>query len=348
MFNFEKLPEKTNDTSKDDSTVSSIKKNLRKGVLGLAGLLALHSTTEAQVHKDDVKPLYVMSETDPRYQAYNDSLNLWKAYQFQKTNIHSEPLVRQMAKEVGMSYEDLKAQRQKNFTQNARGALDAKKYSYDSFKYDPTQQYDPIDPSVGDQKIFDYYKTLSFHGPVILGKYSSPDIVHKNIRPVKEYFDGVATSPVYQKPEQPVFIEGTPQADAAHKQELMKGVGLYTGKIDGDWGNKSIIAWKKYEEQEQEKENVANVVQQSKKMKEENKEPLRNMFAIKETGSPDVTNTPESLSEKPKDKIVFEPHTVNLFGGKGQYVYYNNVGYATPITQKEFERLKSNGVEEIK
>lgn len=57
--------------------------------------------------------------------------------------------------------------------------------------------------------------------------------------------------PVYKKPQE-VFLKGTPTYDIAKKQEELKNAGLYLGKIDGVWGNKSNIAWENYQKQKQE------------------------------------------------------------------------------------------------
>lgn len=41
--------------------------------------------------------------------------------------------------------------------------------------------------------------------------------------------------------------------------------------------------------------------------------------------------------------IAFEPETTNMTGGKGQYVFYDEMGNARVITEQEYARLKENG-----
>ena len=55
-------------------------------------------------------------------------------------------------------------------------------------------------------------------------------------------------------PKQPVFVKGTPQAINAEKQIMLKEQGLYSGKIDGDWGRLSKAAWRKYQDSQQTKD----------------------------------------------------------------------------------------------
>lgn len=56
---------------------------------------------------------------------------------------------------------------------------------------------------------------------------------------------GFSGTPYKSKQE---FIEKTSDPEVIRKQKLLKEAGLYKGTIDGDWGDKSKEAWKKYEE----------------------------------------------------------------------------------------------------
>lgn len=73
-----------------------------------------------------------------------------------------------------------------------------------------------------------------------------PNIVHTTIKPTA-WIDGA----YYDRPNNPVFLKGTKQADNAEKQIMLQKAGLYKGNIDGIWGNKSIAAMQQYERQQQ-------------------------------------------------------------------------------------------------
>ena len=68
-----------------------------------------------------------------------------------------------------------------------------------------------------------------------------PNIVHTTIKPTA-WIDGA----YYDRPNNPVFLKGTKQADNAEKQIMLQKAGLYKGNIDGIWGNKSIAAMQQY------------------------------------------------------------------------------------------------------
>jgi hypothetical protein len=170
-----------------------------------------------RAQKGGRQPITVTNPNDPRLKAYNDSLNLFKAYEFQKKNANYKPLLEEYSKSLAttrapMTPEQLGKIREKNMGKVGATQKLVRAYDYNSFKKNPSQNFDPMKTKLGDNKIYDYYRSLSFNEPVAIGKYSSPDIVHKNIRPVGEYFDGIATSPVYKKPVQPIVYnkDGTP------------------------------------------------------------------------------------------------------------------------------------------
>ena len=129
-------------------------------------------------------------------QMYNDSLNLWKAYQFQKT--HAAPGYNAWLYEMGKSYpggpEALRKVREKN-----KGKIGSVYYNKESKAnyFNKPKNYDPI--YAEEEPIVDYYKRLKFTGPTQIGVHSSPDIWHKYINPVASYNDG-SLSPVYKKP----------------------------------------------------------------------------------------------------------------------------------------------------
>lgn len=130
-------------------------------------------------------------------QMYNDSLNLYKAYQFQKSN--AKPGYEAWLKDFGSMYpggpEELRKAREKNI-----GKFGAKFYDKESkknFYNEPNHMYDPANKE--EQPIIDYYNKLKFTGPTKIGKHSSPDLWHKYIDPIGRHYDG-SMSPIYKKP----------------------------------------------------------------------------------------------------------------------------------------------------
>ena len=149
---------------------------------------------------------------------YDDSLNLYKAYQFQKSHINPKPALQefvnhynQMRREYPemrrpgdprtLTVEQLMKTRKANFNRQLP------KYShkdYQQVKRNPRGGFDPMDRRTGDYAIYNYYKSLPFNNDVALGNYSSPDVWHSKINPSGSYFDGIAFSPKYKKPVEPV------------------------------------------------------------------------------------------------------------------------------------------------
>lgn len=150
-----------------------------------------------------------------RQEAYSDSLNLYKAYQFQKANqlpfkegadpIELESL-RQFYENVkGKTLEEGLEGRKNNITRD----IDRYKWDYNratehtefSSKEELLKEF-PHDPSI--EKIYNYYESLPFYDKINIGNTSSPDLYHRSIKPVDSYWDGSHVSPVYKKPTQPV------------------------------------------------------------------------------------------------------------------------------------------------
>ena len=78
---------------------------------------------------------------------------------------------------------------------------------------------------------------------------SSPDLAHKTIKPIGSYSEDNKDGPlnaIYKKPVQPYYEEGSKKAEIIKKQIELKEAGLYEGKIDGIWGDKSQAAWEQY------------------------------------------------------------------------------------------------------
>lgn len=132
-------------------------------------------------------------------QMYNDSLNLWKAYQYQKA--HSEPAYKKWLEEMGAHYpggpEALKKAREKNLGKPGTPLhdKDAKKSHYI-----PSADESTYSPLYKEEKpIVDFYKSLKFSGPTRIGMHSSPDLWHKYIAPIGSYMYD-AKNPIYKKP----------------------------------------------------------------------------------------------------------------------------------------------------
>ena len=142
------------------------------------------------------KPIYVESYNDPRYKTYQDSLNLYKAYNFQKNNTIKSKEELDLLKKYGQL---------DNWKKNIGKKGPLNKNGYENPQKDKT--YDPIDPKINDLKQIEYYKSLDLDKNYRIGKYSSPDLWHKNIKPIGSYYDGIAYSPIYKKPQQPIIVK---------------------------------------------------------------------------------------------------------------------------------------------
>ena len=137
---------------------------------------------------------------------WEDAVNLYKAYIFQKNNVNWKQRIRDYVAYLNRNgdprtYESLYAARLRNL--GKPGSFIKKGFStnYKELSMDPNPlNYDPIDPKYGDKKILDYYKQFKFNFPVAIGLYSSPDLVHKYLKPKGTYFDGIAESPIYEDP----------------------------------------------------------------------------------------------------------------------------------------------------
>jgi hypothetical protein len=178
------------------------------------------SSTPVRPVSNKPKPLEIADPKEYKYRKsmYDDSLSLFNAYQFQKKNINPTPILREYVEDYNtttkkyfngkrptLTVDQIKKTRDTNFNKNLP------KFSHNEYlktKKDPSGGFDPMDKASGDYKIYDHNKKLNFNYPVSLGKHSSPDLWHSKINPSGSYFDGVAYSPKYKKPIQPVqFVE---------------------------------------------------------------------------------------------------------------------------------------------
>jgi hypothetical protein len=187
---------------------------------------------EKPIKTESSKSIVITDPKEYKYRKamYDDSLNLYKAYQFQKSHINPKPRVkdfvdmynktsreypelRRPGQPKTMTIEQIMKERKTNFNKRLP------KYThkdYSAVKKNPRGDFDPMDKRVGDYKIQGYYKSLPFNYDIAIGVHSSPDIWHSKINPSGSYFDGIAYSPKYKKPVEPVefgeseFIESKP------------------------------------------------------------------------------------------------------------------------------------------
>jgi hypothetical protein len=157
------------------------------------------------------KPIYTSDKSKVR--AYQDSLNLYNAYDYQRRNTIKNPDDIEYLKSRGL-YETWKKNIGNRDKKNDNNA-------FSHIELDKT--YDPIDPVINDNKIINYYKSLPINSDYRIGKHSSPDLWHRTIKPMESYYDGVAWSPVYKKPVQPYIYGEQIQQLPYTLQELPTG-----------------------------------------------------------------------------------------------------------------------------
>jgi len=149
-------------------------------------------------------PITVDNPNDPRLRAYNDSLNLYKAMQMQDKLMGPKS-----------SISTTKVYPTEWTTKELKDRRNPKKVSgldmpvAQDFKSEKDQFLDGFNllwARKQDKQLLDYYKSLGF-GQDRIQYHSSPDIVSDKIRPIGNYFDGTAESPIYKKPVQPVVYK---------------------------------------------------------------------------------------------------------------------------------------------
>ena len=165
---------------------------------------------------------FVTDPNDPNYKSYSDSLSLYnnskKSYDYFAQDVYNKRL------------EDYNKMMSRDwFTKEEKKAF--RKPTISSY----TTNVRPMNQS---------------------GSYDKQEIRKNNIQPIGFKTDviggeGFVDTWVYKKPTIPVFVKGTELANNAEKQIMLQKAGLYTGKIDGIWGNKSIAAMQEYERQQQ-------------------------------------------------------------------------------------------------
>jgi len=165
------------------------------------------------------EPIIVNDKNDPRLKAYNDSLNLYKAYQMQdKLMGTGKGTPQTFDKKYSWTTKELRDRR----TPKKVNGLDLP-VSVDFLNEQEqfSEGFNSLWARKEDKKLLNYYKSLGFKPSQIM-YHSSPDVVSDNIRPIGNYFDGTATSPVYKKPVQPVIYQ--------EEKKLKKPIPVYSKK----------------------------------------------------------------------------------------------------------------------
>lgn len=195
-----------------------------------------------------------------------DSMKLYNAYQFQKNNtiiktgpqgatsaVNLRPDSYKPIKDTNAEYKILlsKSKKQED-DQNA--AMRRGDYNHTSFKnpvdytnigihtpidlkeFKEREQFSPIGiPSNYNQnkKIIDYYRSMGIPDKDI-NFYNSPDVFNSKIKPIGEYFDGQAYSPVYKKPigvQKPKVYK--PKLDTSNwEQSSLDSLSLYNKGVN--------------------------------------------------------------------------------------------------------------------
>jgi hypothetical protein len=137
-----------------------------------------------------------------RNNMYNDSLNLYKAYQMQDKLMGSGSYKTKFKNKWNTA--ELKEGRKKKYIPSLKG------YYARDFQSEEEQFKDGFDLWTArkeDKQLLDYYKKLGFKPNQIM-YHSSPDVVSDKIKATGSYFDGEALSPIYKKPVQPIYKNG--------------------------------------------------------------------------------------------------------------------------------------------
>lgn len=153
------------------------------------------------------EPITVSDPNDPRLRAYNDSLRLYKAYRMQDKLMG--PASKPSNYKFKWNTEELKKGREKRIVKGLEefGPIAE---DFQSEKEQFSEGFNPLTARREDKKLIDYYKSLGFKPSEIM-YHSSPDVVSDKIKAIGSYFDGVAQSPVYKKPVQPIILEEEPK-----------------------------------------------------------------------------------------------------------------------------------------
>jgi hypothetical protein len=176
-----------------------VKFNFKSGGI-LQPPMAGANQTVPMAQKGIRQPIYTSDPRDPRLRSYQDSLNLYKAYQMQDKLMG--PGSETSKYNIEWTTDELKKGRVKKIVKGLEEFGPISK-DFQSEKDQFEGGFNDFSSRREDKKLIDYYKSLGF-GPNQIMYHSSPDVVSDKIRAIGTYFDGTANSPIYKKPVQPV------------------------------------------------------------------------------------------------------------------------------------------------
>ena len=133
---------------------------------------------------------------------YDDSLNLYKAYQMQDKLMG--PGSYKTKDKYKWNTAELKEGRRKQMMPGLSYPV-ARDFQSEADQF--KDGYHPWTARKEDKQLLNYYKKLGFKPNQIM-YHSSPDIVSDKIKAVGSYFDGNAISPIYKKPVQAIYKPG--------------------------------------------------------------------------------------------------------------------------------------------
>jgi hypothetical protein len=211
----------------------------------------------------------VSSKNDPRYQAYNDSLAAYnglnnvvqaKRKDFEEYADTYEKMYKGIIADTTGAYTDtekLEAEESiKDFNRRRENNKKGQYYNRDIYEREAKERASEgrnynvpnnLDYYKGNSTKYGYHystddNTHEKNHPPMLSDYTLA-AMQKGIKPryLTNDNEGIGVG-IFDKPKEKIFIEGTPEAEIAKKQMLLKKRGTYTGEIDGVWGEMSDIA----------------------------------------------------------------------------------------------------------
>lgn len=159
-----------------------------------------------------IKPYYTSNPNDPRLRTYNDSLSLYR--------LGEAELRRFFNGDPGEPYGSIR-----NLQDLNRATRDYTGRTLNNQLYDANGR-DALNSNENVRNISNIYNRTG-------------------ILPIAFWANEGFLNYRFKKPVQPVKYA---DPKIVEKQKLLKDTGLYTGELDGIWGDKSEEAWKKYKE----------------------------------------------------------------------------------------------------